>query len=800
MKRHNVILESNVEPKDKNVLWLQGNKLKKFGNTGWEDIVNEALALGAFHGYFPDSSSLPADVTTPSYAYVGLDNPYKIWKFNGELWSDSGTYIDVNDVDEEDITRNSEGKLQFKDRAYEDGMGYVILRKDKTFAEQVTQTNTIYEIRYNFDLNGTTITIPQGCVLKFNGGSLRNGVINGDNYDVISTNKCFYNIQFTGNEANAKKWKLDWFVSKNISGLVNGVISSEFDSAPEINSALASGIQNVVFNSSKFYYLKSPIIVNGTVNLFSDSEDFEFDSAVRLPSGHLPSVYSNEIVTLLDYHFNSSENYKHTLTIGKINFYCRYIYTNNDNDNTPIVKIETTGGETSLWGVTLNMNITAADREVNGTYIPSFVGLKIIASATPISYVRINGYIQIVRTAIELSKNGSWFTDVVINGDTRAVFGGKLDAGEPIRIFGSHQPISYIANEVKGRAYFEGTWINLYGFVWDINVGNTNYRTVTNPIKITSINGRVNDPFGATTVKYPNQYYSQDNSPIYGTKNALDFYGRLPYLKNYMVIQNLSYTLNDEEFYTDTTDLCYLLNGNNAFNSQIPLLGGQSETYHACFMGIAGIRVMQAGHYVLKLKFRYDKRYLSYPQLYTDNYLWFNSMNKAATISITDVDTSEVETYNISADSNFSIKPMTRFYLGDNKKKDIEITIVFDTTAAKDVVLPVVYIPMLHDSLELPMCGPSKMRPNTRTLIPLIYYDTDLQKIITKYSDSQSKWFGVDGYLADAKRKGTTAERPTNVWDLGSGFCYFDTTLGKPIWLWYNGSTMVWRDATGTNV
>ena len=39
MKKHNIILESNVEPKDKNVLWLQGNKLKKFGKTGWEDIT-----------------------------------------------------------------------------------------------------------------------------------------------------------------------------------------------------------------------------------------------------------------------------------------------------------------------------------------------------------------------------------------------------------------------------------------------------------------------------------------------------------------------------------------------------------------------------------------------------------------------------------------------------------------------------------------------------------------------------------------------------------------------------------------
>lgn len=139
----------------------------------------DALALGAFYGYFPDSSSLPVDVTTPGYAYVGLDNPYKIWNFNGKSWSDSGTSIDMNDADEEDITRNADGKLQFKDRTYGDGMGYAILRKDKTFAEQVTQANTIYEIRYDFDLNGKDLEIPVNCVLKFNGGRINNGVFVG---------------------------------------------------------------------------------------------------------------------------------------------------------------------------------------------------------------------------------------------------------------------------------------------------------------------------------------------------------------------------------------------------------------------------------------------------------------------------------------------------------------------------------------------------------------------------------------------------------------------------------------------
>ena len=139
----------------------------------------DALALGAFYGYFPDSSSLPVDMTTPGYAYVGLDNPYKIWNFNGKSWSDSGTSIDMNDADEEDLTRNTDGKLQFKDRSYGDGMGYVILRKDKTFAEQVTQANTIYEIRYDFDLDGKRVPLPSNCVLKFNGGRLLNTSFQG---------------------------------------------------------------------------------------------------------------------------------------------------------------------------------------------------------------------------------------------------------------------------------------------------------------------------------------------------------------------------------------------------------------------------------------------------------------------------------------------------------------------------------------------------------------------------------------------------------------------------------------------
>lgn len=259
MKRHNVILESNVEPKDNNVLWLQGNKLKKFGNTGWKDIGNEALALGALYGYFPDSSSLPTDATTPGYAYVGLGNPYKIWKFNGESWSDSGTSIDMNDADEEDLTRNTDGKLQFKDRVYGDGMGYVILRKDKTFAEQVTKENTIYEIRYKFDLEGEEIEIPANCVLNFNGGKIINGTIEHNNCTIISSTTCFEDIIFSST------------YNKQINAMWFGVLPSNNSNASILNKLFTFCIN--IFLPIGVYNIEDELIFDGAIKQFHGSVD-----------------------------------------------------------------------------------------------------------------------------------------------------------------------------------------------------------------------------------------------------------------------------------------------------------------------------------------------------------------------------------------------------------------------------------------------------------------------------------------------------------------------------------------------
>lgn len=119
-----------------------------------------------------------------------------------DIWSndDYWTYVpeaQVLNVDEEDLTTEY-NLIKFKDREYDpynySGKGYKILRKD--FVDGVNilvqddfdSENTIYEIRYNFDLQGATITLPENATLLFIGGTLNNGTVTFDGGTILGVN------------------------------------------------------------------------------------------------------------------------------------------------------------------------------------------------------------------------------------------------------------------------------------------------------------------------------------------------------------------------------------------------------------------------------------------------------------------------------------------------------------------------------------------------------------------------------------------------------------------------------------
>lgn len=89
----------------------------------------------------------------------------------------------VNAPDEEDLT-SVDGLLKFKDRNTLEGMGYIILRRNKTVSEQLSMNNTIYVVQYDMNLGGDNVTIPSGSVLFFQGGSFKNGTIDVNGAEV----------------------------------------------------------------------------------------------------------------------------------------------------------------------------------------------------------------------------------------------------------------------------------------------------------------------------------------------------------------------------------------------------------------------------------------------------------------------------------------------------------------------------------------------------------------------------------------------------------------------------------------
>lgn len=127
----------------------------------------------------------------------------------------------TNQPDEEDLTSENE-RLKFKDRDYNSllgtGLGYVILRKSLSFSDQITEkANTVFEVRYDFDLNGETVSLPNNCILKMCGGKIYNGTLSASTKVTIDG----YNCLCTLNNANNFIFSKPYHVS-TVTGLTDG--------------------------------------------------------------------------------------------------------------------------------------------------------------------------------------------------------------------------------------------------------------------------------------------------------------------------------------------------------------------------------------------------------------------------------------------------------------------------------------------------------------------------------------------------------------------------------------------------
>ena len=66
------------------------------------------------------------------------------------------------------------------------------LKPGISVALQITEQDTKYVVKHSFDLGGESITIPAGCVLEFDGGSVSNGTLVGDNTQIIAPESAIF--------------------------------------------------------------------------------------------------------------------------------------------------------------------------------------------------------------------------------------------------------------------------------------------------------------------------------------------------------------------------------------------------------------------------------------------------------------------------------------------------------------------------------------------------------------------------------------------------------------------------------
>ena len=133
----------------------------------------------------------------------------------------------------------------------QEGKRYKVLHKGngKSLKNQIEggNANTIFEIRYDFDLGGAIINIPDNCVLKLVGGSLKNGTLVGQNTILEGQASVIMNTS-------------DLFFSNPDSFDINALYLTKDTDITAIAQRMLD-VFNIVSLQVGNYYLSSPLII-----------------------------------------------------------------------------------------------------------------------------------------------------------------------------------------------------------------------------------------------------------------------------------------------------------------------------------------------------------------------------------------------------------------------------------------------------------------------------------------------------------------------------------------------------------
>lgn len=271
----------------------------------------------------------------------------------------------VNFPDDEFLTTKG-GRITPKDRNYDpnnySGMGRKILRKNMVNGVNVlTQKmmscpNTVYVITYDYSLRGQEITVPENCVLQFEGGSFANGTIEGHDTRIIGD------------------VKLDCILTGTYIGDIDGCW---FIHNTEDNTVELQRFFNLLSKKNKGFFSKSiSVNISNNINIksntnidFTNCSIYQLSNSAIIANEKRSTTYDDENISISNLHmYNITTN---VISLGAIimrgvknfkleNFY----YTSNVLPPDP----RTRNWALTISGIDIYMNNINIDNFITGIW------------------------------------------------------------------------------------------------------------------------------------------------------------------------------------------------------------------------------------------------------------------------------------------------------------------------------------------------------------------------------------------------------------------------------------------------
>lgn len=134
---------------------------------------------------------------------------------------------------------------------------HIVLNSTLPFTKQILCPRTTYRIISELDCNGDTIMMPPKCELLFDGGSINNGVIIGNQTQLSGNIKCYTHISGTFKNINIET---GWFLEPNSNNTICRVLSE----------LINTGFKNIIINKGK-YPVSDTVFLRSDLKIYGES-------------------------------------------------------------------------------------------------------------------------------------------------------------------------------------------------------------------------------------------------------------------------------------------------------------------------------------------------------------------------------------------------------------------------------------------------------------------------------------------------------------------------------------------------